>query len=70
MTFLILMKGECPNRRGSAQTKGVGGVQESIQGERAQMQITEDTMFNPQSFRIESDVNNIDESSLVNVPSD
>ena len=52
-------------------TKGDGQMEgtERVQAEGAQV---EDAIFNPQSpgTGTESDVNNIDEANLVNVPSD
>ena len=48
----------------------VEGVQESVQGEGVQAQAAENAMFNPQSLGTKSNVNNIDESSLINVLSD
>ena len=56
-------------KEGSAQNTGVKGAQGPVQEEGVQVQVAGDAAFIPQSLGIESDVINIDESSLVNVPS-
>ena len=55
---------------GNVQVVIVERVEEPVQGEEAQTQTVEVATIDPQILGVESIVNDVDESSLVNVPSD